>query len=54
MRTQSGCISTDEMTAILKQLKIKMTSEQISQMMKDADPDNSGSVDFEEVRARGF
>ena len=40
------------MTAILKQLKIKMTSEQISQMMKDADPDRS--VDFEEVRARGF
>ena len=44
----SGCISTDEMTNILKQLKIKMSPEQIGAMMKEADPDGSGSVDFEE------
>ena len=45
---QSGCISTDEMTNILKQLKIKMTAAQIGAMMKEADPDGSGSVDFDE------
>ena len=47
----SGCISTDEMTSILKQLKIKMTAAQISTMMKEADPDGSGSVDFDEFCA---
>ena len=39
------------MTNILTQLKIKMTAEQISTMMKEADPDGSGSVDFEEFCA---
>lgn len=48
---QSGSISTDEMTNILTQLKIKMAAEQISTMMNEADPDGSGSVDFEEFCA---
>jgi hypothetical protein len=44
----SGSISTIEMTGILMQLKIKMTPAQINAMMREADPDGSGEVDFEE------
>lgn len=44
----SGSISTSEMTGILSKLKIKMTAQQIETMMKEADPDGSGEIDFEE------
>ena len=43
----SGSISLVEMTGILMQLKIKMSPEQINTMMKEADPDGSGEIDFE-------
>lgn len=44
----SGSISTSEMTGILSKLKIKMTARQIETMMKEADPDGSGEIEFEE------
>ena len=47
----SGCVSADEMTSIFAQLKINMTVAQISTMMKEADPDGSGSIDFDEFCA---
>ena len=36
------------MTNILKQLQITMSAEAIGTMMREADPDDSGEVDFDE------
>ena len=45
---KSGCVSTDEMTQMVKSLKLNLTASDIKQLMKDADPDGSGSIEFEE------
>ena len=46
----SGAISTDEMGRVMAQLKQpKLTEGQLAAMMKDADPDGSGEIEFEEV-----
>ena len=47
----SGAVSTAEMTKIVKQLKLQMTPKQLAGMMKEADPDGSGEIDFEEFVA---
>ena len=47
----SGAVSTAEMTKIVKQLKLQMTPKQLAAMMKEADPDGSGEIDFEEFVA---
>lgn len=47
-KDKSGSVSTDEMEAMVKALKMDMSKEQLAQMMKDADPDKSGAIDFEE------
>jgi len=44
----SGSVSTSEMTKMLKMLKVEKSPAEVGQMMKDADPDGSGEVDFEE------
>jgi hypothetical protein len=45
---KSGHISTVEMTAMVKTLKMAMSSADIKKMMAEADPDGSGEVDFDE------
>ena len=47
----SGAVSTAEMRKIVRQLKLQMTPQQLSAMMKEADPDGSGEIDFEEFVA---
>ena len=47
----SGTVSTAEMNKIVKQLKLQMTPKQLAAMMKEADPDGSGEIDFEEFVA---
>ena len=45
---KSGAVSTDEMTQMIKSLKLKLTESEIKQLMRDADPDGSGHIEFEE------
>lgn len=44
----SGAVSTEEMSAMVKQLKMDITPERLRKMMVEADPDMSGEIDFEE------
>ena len=44
----SGTVSTEEMGTMIRALKMDMSREQIDQLVKDADPDGSGEIDFEE------
>ena len=44
----SGAVSTDEMAAMLKTLKIKYPPGKIERLMKEADPDGSGQIEYEE------
>ena len=44
----SGSVSTDEMGKMVRALKMDMSPEQLDQLMKDADPDGSGEIDFDE------
>ena len=44
----SGAVSTEEMSAMVKQLKMDITPEKLRKMMVEADPDMSGEIDFEE------
>lgn len=46
---KSGSISTSEMGQIVKAVGIEMSEAELASMMKEADPDGSGEVDFEEV-----
>ena len=46
---KSGSISTSEMSKIIKAVGIEMSEAELANMMKEADPDGSGEVDFEEV-----
>ena len=47
----SGFIDTQEMTRIVKKLKLGLSAQQIKQLMADADPNGSGSVDYAEFEA---
>ena len=47
----SGHVSTAEMTAMLKEINVQKTPAEIAEMMRDADPDGSGEIDFEEFVA---
>lgn len=44
----SGFVSTEEMGAMIRLLKMDMSDEQIAQLMADADPDDNGQIDFDE------
>ena len=44
----SGSISTSEMTKAVQDMGLAMTPEQLATMMKEADPDLSGEIEFEE------
>ena len=41
---KSGAISTKEMGSVCKEMGVTLTDEDLTAMMKDADPDNSGEV----------
>ena len=45
---KSGEVSVHEMKAMLRTLKISKTDEEIKQLVKEADPNGNGSIDFEE------
>ena len=45
---KSGAVSTAEMASMCRALNLGMSKEQLTQMMKVADPDGSGEIDFEE------
>ena len=45
---RSGSVSTDEMAAMVEKLQMGLDDEQLAQLMADADPDESGEVDFDE------
>ena len=45
---KSGTVHTNEMRAILKKLNMKVSEEELAKMMKDADVDGSGEIDFGE------
>ena len=47
----SGRVSTAEMSAMLKEIKLKKTPAEIAKMMTDADRDDDGEIDFEEFVA---
>ena len=44
----SGTISTAEMASVLKRCGMQKTPKELATLMKEADPDGSGSVDFDE------
>ena len=44
----SGEISVDELTSILKDPKLKMSPEDVNEMMKDFDIDKNGTIDISE------
>jgi len=47
----SGRVSTAEMSAMLKEIDVKKTPEEIAKMMSDADRDDDGEINFEEFVA---
>lgn len=47
----SGSVSTVEMDAMCKAIGMEMTPEEVQAMIKEADPDESGEVDFDEFCA---
>jgi hypothetical protein len=48
---KSGAVSMDEMKQMIKTLKLPFSDEQLAQLMKEADPDGSGQIEFEEFVA---
>ncbi|KAK5078157.1 Mitochondrial group I intron splicing factor ccm1 [Lithohypha guttulata] len=44
----SGTISAKELRAVMKSLGEDLTDDEIDEMIKEADKDNSGSIDYEE------
>ena len=48
---KSGSISTSEMGRVLKAVKMELSKLELEQLMKEADPDGSGEIDFEEFVA---
>ena len=47
----SGTVDTDEMTKMVRKLNLNMSAADISALMKEADPDGSGEIDFYEFSA---
>ena len=47
----SGAVSSSEMAAILRELNMALTAEQLSTLMTASDPDQSGEIDFDEFVA---
>jgi hypothetical protein len=45
---KSGAVSIAEMKQMVKALKLDMSDEQVAMLMKEADPDGSGQIEFEE------
>ena len=48
---RSGSISTDEMRAVCEAIGVGLTPEQLAAMMVAADPDGTGTIDFDEFVA---
>ena len=46
----SGSVSAKEITKMVRNLRLDMTAPQIEQLVKDADPDGSGEICFEEFK----
>ena len=46
---KSGSISTTEMGHVLKAVKMELSKHELARLMKEADPDGSGEIDFDEV-----
>ena len=44
----SGAVSIDEMTAMVQSLKLDMKPAELKQLIAEADPDNSGQIEYEE------
>jgi len=44
----SGLVSIDELKSMLKQLGIEKSDAEVEDIMKEADPDGSGEIDFDE------
>lgn len=49
-RNKNGVISTKELRSMMKSLGEKLTGKQVSQMMKFADINKDGGIDFEEFK----
>ena len=47
----SGAINPSEVAAVLEELRVEMTAEEVEQLMKDADLDGNGVIDFAEFEA---
>ena len=47
----SGTISHNEMKQVMKNLGEKLTDEEIDELIKEADKDNDGEVDYKEFVA---
>ena len=47
---RSGAVSTEEMASMVKALNLNMSAAEITTLMHEADPDGSGSVDFDEFK----
>ena len=45
----SGAVSTEEMATICAEMNLDMTDDEILEMVIEADPDESGEIDFKEV-----
>ena len=43
-----GHISSSELTEVMKGLSVSMTDQQVQDMLKEVDSDNSGSIEFDE------
>ena len=47
----SGGISTEEVGRMVKELKLGLTAAQVKQLMVEADPDGSGTIEYSEFVA---
>lgn len=45
---KSGAVSTYEMTKMVKELGLNLSPAEVGNLMKEADPDGSGQIEFEE------
>jgi Ca2+-binding EF-hand superfamily protein len=44
----SGCISPEELGALIEQVGLKITQEELDELVKEIDVDGSGEIDFQE------
>ena len=49
-KDKSGTVNTDELRVMCVKLKIELSDAELDRMMKEADPDGSGEIDFGEVK----